>query len=1553
MKSVKKKIRSLAKVSILLLVLLFSVFGFLFYRKYFFHSVNMRDAGNDLGQFSLTWVSDKKTSSKGIPDPNNPSILNVSPNENNIYDAYTNTNAGAQVTYQLIFNMGGSEDAPAGAIKLKLPKNIFYGRDNKPIAGQVMDIPLVEYPQAAGTGFNYRFETDSATGEEYMILENFQTIPASYTFECSLTWILPIPSTVKDGFTKKIKGIATVDMNLDGNIDMSSTSNEITMKYASHAKINSFSESYYTHKDSYSQKYVNVYSSWNNSWYDGIKPSNSDDYVYAIWYTSGSISYATQPYTTTVTSTPIDGLGGEVVGYCHYSNYYSENSCFAQSNSSKISKNSYIYPTITQPSSSTDSRSYAYVMVKYPKDTLNDGEKHTLKNQATMTLQGMDGAYDTKTATSSIEYQHIYVEPPPPPTPPTPTTVEKTVPFAPTSSHGSSKSGASYIPGGINAIENDKDIFIGFSSSSSSYYNYILSAYSSHYDLTMRDGGSSTNSDDYGVNDWSLVEQDDSLYFGDNSYGYDLLSDGDYELTKFYVSSMSASDYVYETWSSYNSSTAVTTNYSGWRTKSVSYSSLPPLKIYYKKNGEWIYYCDVKFSSNSSSYFDYTLADGTEYKSVYYDYGSYNGKTGGVPLPEGATGIKAVMTSKHYSMGFGLKFSGHLLPSEKVKETVKDRNEVLLYNYDTSYVKDHNNNIYSSTSSYLSNTTYTPALIKTALAEKDQEEFGKEVYHYVYNSYSSYNGTYIYGNLDKYTRITKGETYKDKWVKYTSEPGNRRVRAEYVGVAFERVSYNTLVLNSKEVREFNIINEQRIGTFYDLLPLGMTADKDSVSVQTLDTTSSSTYYVYGPSYLKNGIVIPSSVSQIDNWQGTGRTMMIVKAVLPDDVSENFVDKYSSPSGYILSGMVLKFNGYYDWDRIPDYGTTLTNSLAYKSGSGTLSNGYPDDASSLSTSYVDKAYLSDLDQDGNEKAINDTVYAQRSASFNYNTASDSSFKKNVKVPGGEFSDGKDGDVVAMGGGYYNYRLRYVSQKNLTTKNLFMYDVLEDYNLDGVSSWKGSFVSIDVNQPLSKGVQPVIYYSTRDRSEINMYTTGKATIDQELPVVIQDIENNDIWTTTPPEDLSEVTAIAIDLSKDKNGNPFTLLSEESLVVNVTMQAPVKDVKTLESSRAKACNAAWWSGITKQGEEPEHSNLSVFEWTELLISEAKIDVEKKAIIEEKEGYENSVRFGEEFYYDLMVTNQNQNESLSNVKAVDNIPDTLEIDYDNISFYIDGAGDKDHSTKLKDSSFVKLNYDGNNVGFIISQLLTNEKIHILIPVKVIKITDSVINNNFTVLGFNNKLVNYDSNDTEVKLIVGDLKIHKKVTGNFYDPNKEFNFTIKMNSLQKHNEEVNKDTDISSSTDGDVGDNDSSTDGDNNDTSITNPTQDDSSTTTTDDGENTISEDDDEERDKLLNGVFGGVEFVDGIGKITIKSNSDFILKNMPSGYYYEVVEDDYSKQGYEMSSKASTGTIEDGTVTEVEFINHFVLENPPTKRSYFFVIFGTIFGLGLGIYTWKFMKD
>ena len=33
-----------------------------------------------------------------------------------------------------------------------------------------------------------------------------------------------------------------------------------------------------------------------NNWSDSIKPENASDYVYAIWYSSTEVRYATQPY---------------------------------------------------------------------------------------------------------------------------------------------------------------------------------------------------------------------------------------------------------------------------------------------------------------------------------------------------------------------------------------------------------------------------------------------------------------------------------------------------------------------------------------------------------------------------------------------------------------------------------------------------------------------------------------------------------------------------------------------------------------------------------------------------------------------------------------------------------------------------------------------------------------------------------------------------------------------------------------------------------------------------------------------------------------------------------------------------------------------------------------------------------------------------------------------------------------------------------------------------------------------------------------------------------
>ena len=1503
------------------------------------YKISLRDDfGNSLGQFGIAWVSNN-SASQGVIDDSNKNIINLHPQRNIAYDVYNNTNGGARVTYQLIFNMGGSEDAPIGAINIRIPRYVFYGRDGNPLTDQVIDIPLVEYPEAAGTGFNYRFEVGT-DGVDYIILENYRVIPASYAFECSMTWILKTPSTVADGYQKKITGVATVDMDLDGEIDLQTTSNELIMNYGSHATISSFTESKNNHKDSNGVQSTNVYTTWNSSWDSRMKPTNADDYVYVIWYTNGRVNYATQPYTVKLTSVPTDDLGGEVIGYCYsYSSTTgssTESSCF--STSSKVQIDKYEFDQKTTPSSSYDDYVYNYVMVKYPKSALYDGEVHTLQNESTLTLTGVDGAYDSKVATSSSTFQY-YVKP-------EATTVYKTVDFGPSFSISAEKYGGNNIVGGINALEN-KSIYTGFSKNKQSYYNYYLSNQLIDYRLTLKDGGDLDNPEDYGEKQWTANFKDDSILLGNDTKGYQILEDGDYQIKSVGIYGYSAYRYVYKTWSSTNSSTNVTTVSTGWTSEAVARDELPILKVYYKKNGNWYYYGDIITSSSSGTY-NFTRADGTSIGNVYYSK-SIDGLYG-LPLPEGATGVKLTSTSNLYSINLNYTLNVDLLSSDHVKSIIAGESTIRSYNFSSLYSEDEDGNIYSTEHSSKGTYTRLPnnESIKQVMLEKDNAEYGKEILHGSYSTSSSPTGDYP--TYTVYTRIDSGSTQKNKWVAYSADNANRRVVADYTAVAYERINYDKNVLSSEEMLEFGILREQRIGTFYDLLPIGMTANTDSVSIETFKTTSSSNYSPSSPSSLSTGIILPVSVSQIENWQGSGRTMLVVKAVMSDDMEDNYIVRTSGNVSYILSGMVLKFRGYYSWDCIPDYGSTLVNSVAYKSGSGSLSNGFPDDPTNAGA-LTDKRWLADLDQDGNELAINDTVYSQVSAQFNFNTASDSSFKKLVKTPNlDEYTDGQDGSAIATSGGYYTYRLRYASQRNMTTTNLIIYDILEDYKKE--NAWKGTLIDIDISQPIMKGVNPVIYYSTAAPDDINIGKNGKASIDQELPEDIQDLANNPLWTTTRPEDLSTITAIAIDLTKDTNGNDYPLRSEESLVVTLTMQAPVENIDELFESRAKAYNSAWWSGTTQQLDEPQHDNLSVYEWTEVLISKPTIAIDKASYVESGTN-ENptKVQNGDIITYDLIINNKSLIESLSQVKFVDNLPANVIPDLESISYYYEGEGNIENSIPINSTSLIKMVASSNQLNFEISQLLSNQKIHVLIPTKVSAYRDEKITNTFQLIGMNGKEYLLHSKTTYHQAKFGNLVITKKVKNHFLDSNK-FNFTITL--LPPIGEEgllVDDTHQPDSSNDQTIGNNDDQNSGNNTGNEQDPPDgngngQDSGDDTEPDNNQEPSDNNSDStdestvEHDRLLDGIYGGIQFVNGVAHVTIKAGTSLKITGLPVGYRYKVEEDDYKKDGYDTTYQNEEGIIKENEDVEAIVTNIYTISNPSTKNNIIYMILVLSFG-------------
>ncbi len=1441
---------------------------------------NTLTSGNDIGKFTLTWVAGNSNRT-GILDEEDKSIIYLDPTSNSIYNAESNTTGGAVVTYQVMFNMGGSVPAPPGSIIIRLPKNIFYGRDGSPVE-QFVDVPLAEYPSNQGTGFNYRYETDSESNEEYIVLENYQTIPESYSFEASISWILKTPSTVKDQYTKKIKGIVDVDLDLDGINDLHSDSNELTLKYSSHASIDSLSERASTHTETRINKSTNVYLAWNSSWNSALKPENPDDYIYTINYAYSYVYNATQPYTLNIKAYPTDLYEGTVVGYC------SNQSCSSSStvNTEKCS--------IERTSPSTGSQSYTSCgfIIKYPKNKFPDNVEHTLSNKIVEDLVGIDGAEDTKEATYSTTF---IIKDPDPVVEIEPSStyvyLDNVIPGASESLTKSNyNSSASNIQGGINIIENkENDTRIPFGNlSKNPTTSFRISSTLQYYKLTLdtEDEVDSTSITNYGKTEWKYNLIDDKVFIGNSEKGYTQLDQNDYEFKSFYIYSMSLTDFIDTTTSTYNSTTKVTTYRVGWQSVSYSdYQNFPVISVYAKTNGEYTLVGHIK--KNTSSGYSYQALDSEELVAV--------NPSSQVQLPKGTTAVKFTADTNKHSLYLSVYVNLELKTNEKLKSIVENQNEIRVYNYMASYAEDSNGNIYDYT-----NKGSLPTEMKSIIEEADLEEFGLQI-HRTYQS-------------NTYTRFGKGKTNKNKWVNYQNDPAYRRVKANYTAYEYDYLEYQTGYYEYNDIFDIKAITEQRNGTFYDLLPIGMSPDLDSINVETLALNTS--YAIDNTSYntAKTGIAVDHTATIIDNYNNTGRTMLIVNVKLKDeDTNRNPFERTinNTKHYYVYSGFKITFSGYYSWDSIIDYGTNLTNSIAYKSKDNELFEGYPDDATKTTYTFNDKELFVDLDKDGNpENTKNDTIYAQRTLSFSFNTASDSSFKISVKTSNmTDYSDGKEDSVIASPGGYYTYKLRYESQKNVSTKNLIIYNDLEKYVSETTGkTWQGRIVNVDVSHAIEKGINPVVYYSIKD--DLNLYKNGKATIDIDLPDDA-DLSNGNIWTTERPQDSFKIKAIAIDLSKDQQGNDYVLESQDSVIILVTMQAPTENVEQLEHDNAKALNSAWWAGITKQGDEPEHLNFSVYENTAVVVGEAKANISKTSYVESGTSESPTiVHNGDKIIYDIKVTNSSTYESISNVKVVDNLPNSVSLIEEDLSYYFGGEGNVNNSIKVNSNNIVEYEIDNQKITFTISQINSQQEIHLLLPVKVMSKNqnDDVIMNNASIVSFNDIEYLKTSETTYHEAKYGSIRITKKLKQSYQsDDEKAFRFKITISKEDGTNDNG---------------------------------------------GVNSI-----DNQNAMLNNTYSDVEFIDGIGFIELKNKESKLIENIPEGYTFKVEED--LDEEFSSSISISEGTIKDNETVEIEVINTRVVNPNPepeiNPRTYddiiehVIILIISLIGDILGIYYLK----
>ena len=298
---------------------------------------------------------------------------------------------------------------------------------------------------------------------------------------------------------------------------------------------------------------------------------------------------------------------------------------------------------------------------------------------------------------------------------------------------------------------------------------------------------------------------------------------------------------------------------------------------------------------------------------------------------------------------------------------------------------------------------------------------------------------------------------------------------------------------------------QDSGTFYDLLPIGMEAISDTVSIQ-----NEKGVYLSRADY--DYVMIP-------NYRSTGRTMMVVRI--------------KEPFNYAI----LTYSTLYSWESMVDYGTLVLNSVAYETGNDALTDGFPDNGGQL----IEADLMEQLDKETDGDLF---VYAEWMVPVDVTMSASLGLTKRVKSPEDELYTA---ETTVHQNGEYSYRLRYAADSESSAKDVILYDILEAYTAENVAgSFRGALQSVDISQAQQQGAAPVVYLSVYD--DFDMTTPPDLTALRE---------GEPVWKPLAAfGEISEARAVAIDISKNEDGEDFVLNPGRSIAVTLNMKAPASD-------------------------------------------------------------------------------------------------------------------------------------------------------------------------------------------------------------------------------------------------------------------------------------------------------------------------------------------------------------------------------------------------------------
>ena len=352
------------------------------------------------------------------------------------------------------------------------------------------------------------------------------------------------------------------------------------------------------------------------------------------------------------------------------------------------------------------------------------------------------------------------------------------------------------------------------------------------------------------------------------------------------------------------------------------------------------------------------------------------------------------------------------------------------------------------------------------------------------------------------------------------------------------------------------------GIFYDLLPAGTYVKRDEIGLATRLPSP----YIYNDQK-----ITPDSVEMVENWEGSGQTMLIVAFTVPDD------PVHMCWHGYWF-GARLNYTLHNPYTNITDRGTNPVNTVAFvnTSGENVIFNTNVNKDNIDNTKFEKKEYYKDLINESNDNGW-EVALTQANITYNPVTVLEAAFTNRVSSDTNSLFEK---DNIAYLGDNYTYRLQYTSASNTRTDNMVIYDIL-DQDTDKI----GDFSWVDVSSIDAKQTYDPNNANTADTCKPVVYYSTVIPTDAQKDV---DTYKDDIWTTSKPKNASDIKALAIDCRKTDKGANFVLNQSGTLAAYVHCKAT--DVKTFAERKNKnqaVLSARLFSGKTA-GESASSRNI-----------------------------------------------------------------------------------------------------------------------------------------------------------------------------------------------------------------------------------------------------------------------------------------------------------------------------------------------------------------------------